>query len=281
MDGLGLKVTVHPLFFVLGFWYAATGRILEFVVYTVTAVIHELGHSAVAAGRGYRLNKMVLMPFGAMVRGSEKISPYDEIAIAAAGPCVNVAVGVLFVAVWWVFPNTYAYTDVAAVANFSMATINMLPAYPLDGGRILGALIARRAGENAAFAVCRLLGAGVAVVLAAIFVISCFSTPNVSLMCFALFVISGALSREKDNIYVRAYTGVSERRLRRGVPIRRVAISEKSSIGQLVRALDPYSINEVSVYSNGKKKAALTQSDLEKIIESANLRESIEKFINV
>ena len=209
MGGIGIKLSVHPLFFALGFYYAATGRIFEFAVYTVTAVIHELGHSFAAAGAGYRLNKIVLMPFGAVVRGSEKMRPKDEVAIAAAGPAVNLAVGVFFVALWWMFPELYAFTDTAAAANFSMALINLLPAYPLDGGRILCALISERAGADRAFSVCRALGVLLSAVLLALFIVSCFNTFNISLLFFAVFVTAGAFSRVKDNVYVRAYTSLS------------------------------------------------------------------------
>lgn len=281
MGGIGIKLSVHPLFFALGFYYAATGRIFEFAVYTVTAVIHELGHSFAAAGAGYRLNKIVLMPFGAVVRGSEKMRPKDEVAIAAAGPAVNLAVGVFFVALWWMFPELYAFTDTAAAANFSMALINLLPAYPLDGGRILCALISERAGADRAFSVCRALGVLLSAVLLALFIVSCFNTFNISLLFFAVFVTAGAFSRVKDNVYVRAYTSLSERQMKRGVPIKRFAVSDKTAVKQLIKLLDPYAVNEVAVYSEGKKAAVLSQEDISKLIESGDIRAPLKNFISV
>ena len=122
-----INLSVHPLFYVFGFYYALTGRIFVFVIYTVCAVLHELGHSFVATSAGYRLNKITLMPFGAVVSGNvEGLKFLDEIAIALAGPFLNLAIGVFFVAVWWVYPESYAYTDIVAEANFSMALVNFL-----------------------------------------------------------------------------------------------------------------------------------------------------------
>ena len=129
----GVRLKVHPLVFPFAFYFALTGRIWVFLVYTVSAVIHELGHSFVATKLGYRLNKITLMPFGAVISGNScDFRPADEIKIALAGPLLNLAVGLLFVALWWFFPESYAFTDLAAEASFSLALVNFIPCYPLD-----------------------------------------------------------------------------------------------------------------------------------------------------
>ena len=65
----GISLSIHPLFFLLGIYYALTDRIFVFIIYAITAVIHECGHSVAAGRRGYRLNKITLTPFGAMISG--------------------------------------------------------------------------------------------------------------------------------------------------------------------------------------------------------------------
>ena len=138
-----LKFSLHPLFFACGFYYALTGKFLTFLIYSFCALLHELGHAFIANGSGYKLNKITLMPFGAVVCGDlDNLKAKDEIKIALAGPCLNLLIGILFVALWWIFPETYSFTDIVAEANFSMALINFIPAYPLDGGRVLCAIIA-------------------------------------------------------------------------------------------------------------------------------------------
>ena len=82
-----LRLSIHPLFFIFGLYFAITGRVFVFLTYTVVAVIHELGHSVAAARLGYRLNRIVLMPYGAVVSGDIKdLSFRDEIEVALAGP---------------------------------------------------------------------------------------------------------------------------------------------------------------------------------------------------
>ena len=122
----GIKLTVHPLFFAFSFYYALTGEFLVFVMYTVTAVVHELGHSFAATSAGYKLNKITLMPFGAVVSGNiEGLKFSDQIKIAFAGPFINVAISLFFIALWWIYPECYAYTDVIVGSNLSMALINL------------------------------------------------------------------------------------------------------------------------------------------------------------
>ena len=72
MGGVTLKI--HPLFYLFGLYYALTGRIFIFIVYTIVALVHELGHSFVAERLGYRLKSIVLMPYGAVI-GGETRSP--------------------------------------------------------------------------------------------------------------------------------------------------------------------------------------------------------------
>ena len=89
----GLRLYVHPLFLIFGAYYALTGKILIFIIYTLSAVVHELGHSFAAAGLGYRLNKITLMPFGAVASGDiDGLKLKDEIKIALAGPLINLAI---------------------------------------------------------------------------------------------------------------------------------------------------------------------------------------------
>ena len=115
----GVKLKIHPLTIPFALYFSVTGRFWVFLVYTVSAVIHELGHAYVSAKVGYKLGKITLMPFGAVISGEQTdFSPIDEIKIALAGPITNLVVGLFFVSIWWFFPETYAFTDVAVEACF-------------------------------------------------------------------------------------------------------------------------------------------------------------------
>ena len=277
----GINFSVHPLFFVLGFYYAATGQIFVFIIYTVVAVLHELGHSFVAAGAGYKLNKITLMPFGAVVSGKlNGMKLKDEIKIAVAGPLINLAVGLLFVASWWIYPESYAFTDVAASANFSMALINLLPVFPLDGGRILSASLSLLIGDDKAYFICRVIGVAFAILLSGLFVISIFNnTINPSLMFFSAFVLFGAIGRHKENRYVKLYSGPSEDGLMRGMPYKKQALSINTTVKKLMLSVDERAINEVVVFDKDRVVTTLTQKRIGEIIEKADLYSPIKNYV--
>ncbi len=119
----------------------------------VCIVVHELSHSFVARRRGFLVHDIVLLPIG----GVSEISglpgaPRDELAIAIAGPLGSLALALLFAvaglvsgAVLWP-PSMFAGAILSRLlwANLLLAGFNLLPAIPMDGGRVLRALLAHR-----------------------------------------------------------------------------------------------------------------------------------------
>lgn len=268
----GIKVSVHPLFFALGFYYALTGKIFVFVIYSLCALSHELGHSIVAQRQGYRLGKIILMPFGAVVTGNvDGLKFTDQIKIALAGPLLNLSVCVFFVAVWWLFPEAYPFTDLVVQANLSMALINLIPAFPLDGGRILSATLSESFGEKKAYIVCKVLGGVLGSALFGLFVYSIFTEINLSLFFFSLFVLFGAFDRKRGNVYIKLYSGVSEEKLMCGMPVKKVALSVNADVKKLVSLLDLNAINEVALIKNGQTVRVLQDEDLKNIIENTSV----------
>ncbi len=277
-----IKLKIHPLFFLFGLYYALTGKIIVFIVCTVTAVAHELGHSIVAGEKGYKLNKITLMPFGAIVKGDlSDLDFKDEISIALAGPFTNLLIALFFVAFWWVFPESYAYTDVAVESCLSMALINCIPAYPLDGGRVFSAFLSLKFGRKRAVEVCKILGVVFALLIFSLFVISLFRTVNFSVLFFALFIFFGALSREKETGYVRIYTGISEKKLKQGVIVKKIAVEKGMTVKRLLALLDADAINEVEVYDGLTPIFTLSQEKIKKIIEKGELASSLDKYVGM
>ena len=122
----------------VGIWYAVSGELFLFILSAVVALQHECAHAFAAYKLGYKLNAIVLMPFGAVIDGDlTEISFKDEIYVALCGPLCNLLTAVFFVALWWFQPTMYAFTDTAYTSSLSIAIVNLFPVYPLDGGRIL------------------------------------------------------------------------------------------------------------------------------------------------
>lgn len=276
-----LKFSVHPLFIVFGVYYAFTGEIFLFLIYTVVALLHELGHSLVASRQGYVLNKLTLMPYGAVVSGKiDGLKPFDEIIIALAGPLTNILIAVFFVASWWIYPLSYAYTDTAVFANVSLAIINLLPFFPLDGGRILLALLSSKIKTDIAEKICKRLSLAFGAILVLLFIFSCGKRPNFSLLFFAAFIITGALNKKKENVYVKLYKGLDLDGLKRGIPYKKQAVSEYVTVKKLIQLLDEKAINEIVMYSGGKQKRILSQQDVNDIVQNCNIYDTLKDVID-
>ncbi len=275
-----IKFSAHPLFYVFGLYYAFTGKILVFVIYTICALLHELGHSFVASNAGYRLNNITLMPFGAVAKGDiEGLKLVDEIKIALAGPLCSLAIGLFFLSLWWVFPEVYAFTDIAAEANFSMAMVNFLPIFPLDGGRVLSAYTTLKFGSKVSNIITKIMGAVLSILLFIGFIITLFYTINLSLLFFSMFVLFGTFGKARENKYVKLFSAVSQNRLKRGMVVKTQAVDSAISIRRLLALLDENFFNEIKVYQNGKYLATLSQERINKIIENADVYSSLERYV--
>ena len=240
-------VYVHPLFVLFGVWFFWRGELFLFLVYTLVAVLHEFGHAMYAARIGCRLTRLRLLPCGAVVSGDiEGIPISDEIRLALAGPFVNAACAALFAALWWVFPETYPYTDTAAFASLFLALVNLFPAYPLDGGRIVACIAVRKKGEGFARRLMLVLGILFFAFFCALFVLSFFGTPNFSALFFALFVLVGTLGA-RDERYTRPSFDHSKQ-LSRGMPVRQVAVSGECTVRRGLSFLERGKLLELLVF---------------------------------
>ena len=262
----GVKLTLHPLFFLAGIVYAFTGDLPLFLMSCFVAVQHECAHAFAAAKLGYTLNKIVLMPFGAVIDGDlNGLSKKDETTIALWGPLCNLITAGFFVALWWCFPVTYAYTDVACYTSLTIALINLLPAYPLDGGRILRCNLLRvfekryplAVAEKRAFFICKLLS----LVFAVLFILAYFYFKNFSLITFGVLLFVGALGKQGAS-YTRMDFSLGDALLR-GVEIKRVAISATCPIKNALKFVQNGTYLVLEVYDQAQRHLFdLSQNEL-------------------
>lgn len=276
-----LSLRIHPLFFLVGVWYACTGELFLFLISCLVAIQHELAHAFAAAKLGYQLNTIVLMPFGAIIDGDlHGISLKDEIFVAFCGPLCNLLTAVLFVAFWWFVPTMYAFTDVAVTSSLAIALVNLLPCYPLDGGRILKCSLTRifakstadlTAAEDKSKIICRFITFFFAAALLFLFCLQCaHAIPNPSLLLFALFLLFGALgSRDKNAVYARI-NFAQPAPLKKGVEIRRIAILQSCPIKDAFRFLAKGSYLILEVYDEQEHRVAeIPQNALSALFASA------------
>lgn len=249
-----LKLSIHPLFFIFGLYFAVTGKVFSFLNYTLVACIHELGHYFSSSRLGYELNRITLMPYGAVIRGETQSFSYtDEVLIALAGPAANLITAVFFVALWWFFPETYPYTELAVTASVTIALINMLPAFPLDGGRVMLAALSIYMPRKLALKIAKSVGISAAIAVFTLFIYSIFTTFNLSVLFFSSFMLFGNIFVSKENEYVRAYSALSLKNLKKGRAIKRVAISDKTLVKDLYRFISGGTLIDVEILGTDKK----------------------------
>ncbi len=249
-----LNFKVHPLFIIFGIYFAFTGKVFSFLSYTLCALIHEAGHSFAAEIFGYKLKKVTLMPYGAIVSGDMSgMSAREEAVVVIAGPLINLVIGFFIFALWWVFPETYPYTELAAEANFALAAINAIPAFPLDGGRLLVCLLSKKLGRVKAIKIAKIVSCVTSAGLIGLFVYSCFVKVNFSILIFAAFVLTGALDKTNADCYVRMFDELSADKLKRAKEIKEIAVRENTTVKKLYRILTGDYLYRIFVLNeNGK-----------------------------
>ena len=211
---LGSELRVHVTFFLLLAWigFAAYGTSgwagalvnIAFVLALFACVVaHEFGHALMARRYGIRTPDITLLPIGGLAR-LERMpeKPGQEIAVALAGPAVNVAIWAVLTA--FGAKTSLALTDLdqtttgflqrLAVVNLFLALFNMIPAFPMDGGRVLRALLCLRMDRVAATRAAATAGQIVAFFLG----FMGLSSGNPVLVLIAVFVFVAANAESQD-----------------------------------------------------------------------------------
>ena len=167
---LGVPVRLHFTFVLLvifivtlgarGGESAAFSAIYILSLFT-SVLLHELGHAGVSKRYGIRTLDIVLYPIGGVARMERTPKPPEELWIALAGPFVNVLIATALFAYLGYMRADVNLTSLAnpsdanllarvAIGNLILAAFNLIPAFPMDGGRVLRALLARKQSEEQA-----------------------------------------------------------------------------------------------------------------------------------
>ena len=201
----GIQLRIHVTFLLLILWVAlgsASAAIFVLLLF-LCVVLHEFGHAIAAKGYGINTPDITLLPIGGVAR-LERIpeEPKQELVIAIAGPLVNVVIALcLYVVIGargHVAPETAVQSGDMLVGLFQinvwLLLFNLLPAFPMDGGRVLRALLATRLTYARATQVAATVGQAFAFLFG---IIGLFGVPglfhsNPFLIFIAVFVYIGA-----------------------------------------------------------------------------------------
>jgi len=205
----GIRIYLHWTFLILPLWVffndlgkglglpGAVQSVLFVIALFGCIVLHELGHALAARRYGIPTRDITLLPIGGVAR-MERMprEPRQELWVAIAGPLVNVAIAavlLLALVVLQFVPARFHASQAAFLvpllwANLFLLVFNLLPAFPMDGGRVLRALLAQRLDYVRATRIAARVGQ----VMAILFVIVGLKIQHPMLMLIGVFIFFGA-----------------------------------------------------------------------------------------
>jgi len=171
--GIPIRLHVSLVFTLLYFinrFGVIAGTLME-AGFAASIVLHELGHSLVAIRKGCRVRSITLLFLGGAAQMDNiPTRPGDEFLMSIAGPGVSILLGILlltaghFLPTPGILPGGIDFLTYMGAVNLILAGFNLIPAFPMDGGRVLRAFLARRMGRVRATFIAARLGRALAVI---------------------------------------------------------------------------------------------------------------------
>ncbi len=288
----GTAVRIHITFLLFLAWIgfsayqrggaaAARESVLFIVAIFTCVVLHEFGHILMARRFGITSKEVTLLPIGGVADINKMPDkPYQELLIALAGPAVNVVIATaLLLGVDAIEPQALAHLDDPrvglierlAMTNLFLAAFNMVPAFPMDGGRVLRATLAIWLGQERATRIAALIGQGFAFLLG---FLGLFGHPM--LLFIAFFVFFAAAGEAQMSFVAQAARNV---RVADAMETRITAISRGATVGEAVEILlaTPQESFPLVDHS-GAFMGLLSRADIVEAIKTADVNAPVAAF---
>jgi Zn-dependent protease len=278
---LGIDVYLHFTFLLLlaflGFVYWSATQSVEAALRGVAFIValfgcvalHELGHALMARRYGIRTRDITLLPIGGIAR-LERMpeKPMQEFAVALAGPAVNVVIAAFL---WVGLAATGGFAPVEEmsvtggsfwqrlmVLNLFLVAFNLLPAFPMDGGRVLRALLAMRLSRRRATAIAANVGQGMAILFG---IVGFFYNPF--LIFIGIFVYLGA---QAEAGMVEMQSALAGLLVRDAMMTRFRTLAAQDTLARAVDELLAGSQQDFPVMDNDQPIGMLRRNDLVKAL---------------
>ncbi|HHT36541.1 MAG: site-2 protease family protein [Candidatus Wallacebacter cryptica] len=287
---LGIVITVNPFFLLLLPAAAAVGKLIPTLVLFAVVLWHETAHVLAALCYGLRVEEIELLPFGGTARVEDlmQLDPEIEAVVAAVGPISNlVLIGIIGILHAY-YPCDQGWIEFLTKANLSMAALNLLPALPLDGGRILRSYLARGFGLKKATEKAALIGQLTAVVFVFCGLGGLYyyrSLNSALLIVIGFFIFTAARKEKQASIYVfMRYLIHKQRELRlNGVMMtKHLVASSDTVVGEVIDHLAPSCFHIVWIISpNAELIGVVTETELINSLLEEGIHGKLSKLVNI
>jgi Zn-dependent protease/CBS domain-containing protein len=272
----GIPIRVHLTFLLLLFFIGISGSkqggsegaILGMIVIIfifICVILHEVGHSLVAIHYGIKVNDIILLPIGGVSRMEEiPEDPKQEITISVVGPLVSFGLAILFFVLSEVTHqgigfkqiNIYSRNVVASLfwINLVLGVFNLIPAFPMDGGRVLRGILAIRMESLKATKIAVGIGQGFAILL---FFFGIFF--NWWMALIAIFIYLGAEGEERM-VAVKNSLGKSPVKLAMLTDVH--TVSPQETVGQVLERICHSFQQDFPVEEGGEVVGILTRETI-------------------
>lgn len=249
---------------------AASGRARDFGILFISVTLHELAHVLVAKLYGGRVESVSFSIMGeiAVIRGLTHIRAARRMLIYLAGPAANALIAPLMALFAVVFPASREIFNQISVYNLALCLFNLLPVFPLDGGRLAQIIAGNRAGALRANRFIILAGGVIAVTLMIIGAVQVILFPyNISLICAGVYILR-VNKKSKAALTYEFFRVMFERGARleaAGIlPVKLLAAGADCPLGEIVRRFGWD--NLTCVMPGGETERMLTETQLARYI---------------
>lgn len=270
-DGQTLSTTLWTILFVLSIF--------------VTVILHELGHSFAAMRYNIKTKNITILPIGGVARlESMPEKPKEELVVAIAGPLVNIALA-LITALFVTFPeedqlNESLIEGINAtnfflnflIVNVVLAVFNLIPAFPMDGGRIFRALLSMKLNRIVATKIAARVGQFLAL---GFILLGFYSNPF--LIVIGLFILIGAQSEAK---FTQNKSILSGYKVKDVLMTEYKTIDENDTIKTAVEIILSSQYNNFLVLNEGKPTGTLSRDEIIKALSKKGESECIQEVMN-
>jgi Zn-dependent protease len=281
---MDIPIELHITFIlllVLVYYFWGLGGFILYVFLFASVALHELGHSYVAKKYGVKIEKILLLPIGGVAM-MDNIPKEGEFRIAIAGPIVSIVLGILFILlskfldfdILKIGDNIYYLFMTVGALNIMLGVFNLIPAFPMDGGRILRAILSNKFGYLKATKIASVLGQYFSFLM----LIYGLITLNVILILIALFIYYGAHQEYNavvsNSIFDKLkITDVMSKNI--------VSVSPDDSVEDLMNLMFKYKYMGYPVVENGTLIGSVSFDDIKEVNNNIKVRDIMKPAIVV